>query len=127
MPALEPLRGLRVVADPAALDAARWTGRDPLVLRFAPDEAFAIGAEGVDIDDAHAIVVGESGFSGAWLTADELLSHVVPHVEWPLPETRPALAQGSIAGVPSKLWLEGERALLLTLAAYRHELEGRLR
>ena len=43
--ALEPLRGLRVVADPAALDARRWRGdRDVTVVRFAPDDAFALGA-----------------------------------------------------------------------------------
>jgi hypothetical protein len=125
--ALEPLRGLRVVADPGALEAARWAGHDPLVLRFAPDEAFVIGAEDVTLEDAHAIVEPEAGFAGAWLTADELLSHVVPHMEWPLPEARPVLVQGSIAGVPSKLWLEADRALLVTLAAYRRELEGRLR
>ena len=50
----------------------------------------------------------------------------MPHIEWPLPETRPVLVQGTIAGVPAKLWLEEDRALLLTLAAYRHELESRL-
>ena len=127
MPVLETLRGLRVVADPTALDAARWTGTDRLVLRFAPDEALGIGADEVALDDPHAIVEPEAGFAGAWLTADELLSRVVPHVEWPLPVTRPALAQGSIAGVPTKLWLEGDRALLVTLAAYADDLESRLR
>jgi hypothetical protein len=124
---LGTIRGVRVVADPAALDAARWTGTDPLILRFAPDEAFAIGLTEVTVDDPHAIVVPETGFVGAWLTRDELLGQVVPHVEWPLPATRPALAQGAIAGVPAKLWLDDDRALLVTLAAYRDELEGRLR
>ena len=103
----------------------RWKG-DPLVLRFAPDEAFAIGGAGGTFDDPDAILEPETGFVGAWLTTDELLRLVVPHVEWPLPETRPVLVQGTIAGVPAKLWLEEDRALLLTLAAYRHELESRL-
>ena len=44
--ALEPLRGLRVVARPAALDAARWAPATRTVLRLAPDDAFAIGADG---------------------------------------------------------------------------------
>jgi hypothetical protein len=125
VPAFETLRGGRVVADPAALDAARWKG-DPLVLRFAPDEAFAIGAAGGTLDDPDAILEPEAGFAGVWLTTEELLSLVVPHLEWPLPETRPALLQGTIAGVPAKLWLEGDRALLITLAAYGNELEERL-
>jgi hypothetical protein len=123
---LEALPGVRVVADPAALDAARWTGDAPLVLRFAPDEAFAIGATDVTLDDPDAILEPENGFVGAWLTVEEVLHLVVPHVEWPLPEARPILVQGTIAGVPAKLWLERDRALLLGLAAYRDELEGRL-
>ena len=50
------------------------------------------------------------------------------HIEWSLPVDRPAFAQGSIAGVPAKLWLAGDRtALLLTATAYADELERRLR
>jgi hypothetical protein len=48
-------------------------------------------------------------------------------MEWPLPTERPALAQGSIAGVPAKLWLPARGdALVLTATAYAHELEQRL-
>ena len=103
MPALERLRGLRVVADPAALDAARWSGDDVLVLRLAPDDAFAIGAVGVDLDDALAIVEDERGYVGAWCSIREVASHA----EWSLPTARPALAQGALAGVPAKVWLPG--------------------
>jgi hypothetical protein len=113
-----------VVADPAALDGARWRGDDVTVLRFAPDDAFAIGAEGVDLDDEHAIVEPETGFSGAWVAIDDV-SH---HLEWSLPDERPALAQGSIAGVPAKLWLPDDGpVLLLTATAYADELASRLR
>ena len=123
MPALDRLRGTRVVADPAALDRATWHGDDVTVLRFAPDDAFAIGATDVDIDDEHAIIEDEFGFVGAWLAPDV----VERHVEWPLPNDRPTLAQGSIAGVPGKLWLpDGGDALLLTAAAYADELATRL-
>jgi len=101
VPALERLRGVHVVADPAALDAAGWQGDAVTVLRLAPDEALAFGASGVELDDEHAIIESEVGFAGAWLPLDDVL----PHVEWPLPTGRPALAQGSIAGVPAKLWL----------------------
>ena len=42
-----------------------------------------------------------AGFVGAWLVDGSTI--VGAHVEWPLPTERPALAQGSIAGVPAKL------------------------
>jgi hypothetical protein len=124
VPVLEPLPGLRVVADPTALDGARWQGDDVMVLRFAPDDAFAIGATGVEVDDEHAIVESEAGYVGAWLP----LAEVLPHIEWSIPTGRPALAQGSIANVPAKLWLPDDGdALLVTAAAYADELTGRLR
>jgi hypothetical protein len=129
--ALEPLHGLRVVADPEALDRASWRGDlDVTVVRVAPDEALAIGARSVEIDDPHAIVEDEGGFVGAWLTAEEFETWIRPHIEWPLPadEDRPTVAQGSIAGVPAKLWLRATGgALLVAQAAYADELTGRLR
>jgi hypothetical protein len=126
---LEPLHGLRVVADPAALDRVSWRGDlDVTVVRLAPDEALAIGARSVEIDDPDAIVVEETGFVGVWLTAEEFEASVLRHIEWPLPQERPTVAQGSIAGVPSKLWLRATGgALLVTQAAYADELAGRLR
>jgi hypothetical protein len=125
VPALESLRGLRVVADPAALDGARWRGSDVTVLRFAPDDAFAIGPESVELDDHDAIIESEVGFVGLRVPVSELLAHI----EWPLPAGRPTLAQGSIANVPSKLWLADDDgdALLLTAAAYADDLTSRLR
>lgn len=126
---LEPMLGLRVVADPAAIDRASWRGdRDVTVLRLAPDDAFAAGARSVEIDDEHAIVESEPGFVGAWLTAEEFAEWVLPRIEWPLPEERPTVAQGSIAGVPSKLWLRATGgALLLVPTPFADELAGRLR
>jgi hypothetical protein len=123
VPALDRLRGVRVVADPVAVDRATFHGDDVTVLRFAPDDAFGLGAGGVDVDDPDAIVEDERGFVGAWLDP----AGIELHTEWPLPTERPALAQGSIAGVPAKLWLpvDGD-ALVLTAAAYGDELETRL-
>jgi len=124
VPALDRLRGIRVVADPAHIDRATWTGDGITILRLAPDDAFAIGATSVEIDDEHAIIEDEVGFVGAWLDPAE----VTPHIEWPLPAERPALAQGLIAGVPAKLWLPDDGdALLVTAAAYADELTSRLR
>jgi hypothetical protein len=120
--ALERLRGVRVVADPAALDRATWHPDDVTVLRFAPDDAFGLGATSVDVDDEHAIVEDEPGFVGAWLDRPV----IQPHAEWPLPIDGPTLAQGSIAGVPAKVWIPASGdALLLTAAAYRAELTAR--
>jgi len=119
------MTGMRVVASPEALDTARWS-KGTVVLRLAPDDVFAIGASDMELADEHAIIVDEAGFVGMWLHDDELSQRVVPHIEWPLTLTRPALVQGLIAGVPSKLWLEDDRALLLCAAAYGRELADRL-
>ena len=125
MPELDRLHGLRVIADPVALDGARWQGNgDVTVLRLAPDDAFAIGADTVEVDDEHAIVEEEHGFVGAWLPVD-VVAH---HVEWSLPHERPALAQGAVAQVPARIWLPDDGdTLLLTSAAYADELASRLR
>jgi hypothetical protein len=125
VPALERLTGLRVVASPDALDGATWRGAGEVtVLRLAPDDAFAIGATEVDVDDEHAIVEQEPGFAGAWLPIED----VAQHVEWSLPTEHPALAQGSVANVPARIWIRDDGdVLLVTAAAYADELETRLR
>ena len=117
-------RGLRVVADPAALDAATWRGpAEVTVLRLAPDDAFAIGATEVDVDDEHAIVEPEPGFAGAWCR-----SKTSPPRRVVAPDQRPALAQGAVANVPASFWLPDDGdALLITAAAYADELASRLR
>jgi hypothetical protein len=127
MPVLELLTGLRVVAEAGALDRASWSGEGRVTLvRFAPDEAFAIGATEVDVDDPDAIVEPEHGFSGA--TLDEAaLESVLAHVEFSLPAERPALVQGKVAGVPAKLMLrDGGPALLVVQTAYVDDLRARL-
>ena len=124
MRAPEPLMGQRIVAEPAALDAivatlpARVT-----VLRFAPDEAFVVGATATRLDDPNAIVEDEVGFVALAVDRDI----VERHVEWALP-TEGTVAQGSVAGVPAKLaWLPDGRAWVVTYAAYAAELVARLR
>jgi hypothetical protein len=120
----EPLPALRVVAAPEALDDVATLDGQP-GLRLAPDELLLIGAASVEVSGEN-LVVDETGFVGWWLTPEELREQVVPRVDWPLPTARPALAQGLVAGVPAKLWLAEDRALLLCAAAYAHELEERL-
>ena len=126
MRALESLTGLRVVADAAALDRASWSGDGEVtVLRTAPDEAFAIGATAVEVDDEDAIVEPEPGFSGTRLDSAALES-ISAHVEFHLPTERPVTVQGKVAGVPAKLLLREDGALLVVQTAYAADLEARL-
>jgi hypothetical protein len=124
VPALSPLVGFRVVASPAALDRAHWdndhldTGSE-IRLRIAPDEAFWVGPGWLEVDDDDAIVVREEGFVGAMC----LRRDIERHMEWTLTGS---FGQGKVAGVPVKLWVDGQSVLLITHAAYAHELEGRL-
>ncbi len=125
MLALETIRGFRVVADPAGIDSIKVIA-GTVVLGFAPDDAFVLLEGRLEPVESDAIIVEESGFVGCWLTPAEVASGLVPHIEWPLPKARPVLAQGLIAGVPAKLWLESSRALLLCAAPYAHDLAERL-
>jgi hypothetical protein len=126
--------GIRVVAAPEAIDQAVWhdegPGADefePLILRFAPDDAFAIGATGVDVADPDAIIEPEAGYMAVMFRADEFVDVVVPRLEWPAPIERPAVAQGAIAGVPAKLYLDSTgAAIVLVLASYLDDLLDRL-
>jgi hypothetical protein len=120
----ERLPALRVVAAPESLDDLVLADDHP-ALRLAPDDLLVIGAASVQVGGEH-LVVDEAGFVGWWLTPEEVREQVLPHVDWPLPTARPALAQGLVAGVPAKLWLAEDRALLLCAAAYAHELEERM-
>ena len=126
--------GVRVVASPEAIDGAAWQDAgpgpevfEPLILRFAPDEAFAIGATGVGIDDPDAIAEAEVGYVALMFPVDEFVDFVLPRIEWPAPATRPAFAQGSIAGVPAKLYIDSTgAATVFVLAAYLDDLLARL-
>jgi hypothetical protein len=123
VPAHEPLRGQRIVADPTVIDAAAAAlPAGTVLLRFAPDEAFLVGGglQGLAPD---AIVEDEVGFVA--LTVDRDV--VARHTEWSLPTDVAAFVQGSIAGVPAKLtWLPDGRARIVTHAAYAAELLDRL-
>jgi hypothetical protein len=120
----EPIPALRIVASPTVLEELSLP-EGAAVLRLAGDDLLILGAASVQVAGEH-LIVDEAGFVGWWLTPDELRNVVVPHVDWPIPTIRPALAQGFVAGVPAKLWLTEDRSLLLCAAAYAHELEERL-
>jgi hypothetical protein len=126
VPALEPVAAIRVVALPAAIDAAHWHGDDVDVVRIASDEALGVGATAVDVDDPDAIVEPEAGYSVALLASDEV-AELATRTDWFIPvlQVGPDVAQGKVAGVPAKL-LIGDPTLLVVQAAYVDELERRL-
>jgi hypothetical protein len=120
VPALEPLVGVRVVAEAEVIDALEALGTGATILRFAADEALVIGA-GVTLD-APAIVEDETGFVAFTVDRDVLERHV----EWRLPSMG-GIGQGKVAGVPAKVaWLSDSHAWVVTQAAYAHELAERL-
>ena len=122
---LKQISGTHIVAAPAALDKVAWPAGS-IVLRFAADEALVTPpVESLALDDPHAIVAPDGGFAGAWLPAAEALAALERTCEWELPSQRPAFAQGAVAGVPVKLWLEEERVLVVVPAPYVHDLAER--
>jgi len=123
VPELEPVAAWRVVASPAALDAARWRGTDVEVIRIAPDEALGLYATGVDVDDDDAIAEADAGYSAA--IVDPVMHSLADHSDVPLPSEWNVLVQGKVAGVPVKL-LYDDPMLLVVQAAYADELRRRL-
>lgn len=127
MPEFKTFPVTRIVATSVALDGIRWPD-DVLALRIAPDEMLVTNYTVNEITsaDPHAIVTNDSGFSGAWVRAGEALEFLKHTCEWELPRARPAFAQGAVAGLPVKLWLETERVLFLVPASYAADLEERM-
>ena len=125
MPVLERLEGLRIVATPAALDAAAWPD-GAQVFRLAADDVFVLGEGEIHLDDPAAIVDVETGFSGVWIDADTAAAWLRSSCEWELPSDRPAFAQGAVAGLAVKLWFESDRVFVMTASAFAHELEERM-
>jgi hypothetical protein len=119
----EPLHGLRVVAKPAAIDAAALPPGATL-LRIAPDDAIVADASTVIVDDPYAIVEPEYTFVHWRLTPAEF-ADVTHHIEWPLPATD-QLGQGLIAGVPAKILIAQDLVMLIVSAGLAHELSERL-
>jgi hypothetical protein len=119
----EQLHGLRIVAKPAAIDAAQLP-HGATMLRIAPDDAIVAGAATITLDDPFAIVEPEYAFVYWSLTPAEFAA-VEDHIEWPLPRDG-SLGQGLIAGVPAKILVQPEFVLLVVSAGLAHELSERL-
>ena len=127
MPALEPLAGVRVVAD------ARGPRRAPAgpATTSTSSGSRRRGARArrdrrSTVDDPDAIVEPEAGFVGRAARPRELAA-LAAHTDWPLPSTAGGtLAQGTIAGVPAKLARRRPASLARHPAAYADELRARL-
>jgi len=126
--------GLRVVAAAAALDRAIWPA-GAIVLRLAPDDVLLLDAavtgglgdrSTVAVDDGDAIVARDAGFAVVEIAEPAASALLASVCAWPLPTSRPALAQGAIAGLPGRLWLEPTRVLVLVPAPLAAELAERL-
>jgi hypothetical protein len=119
----ELLEGLRVVAKPAAIDAAVLPA-GATMLRIAPDDAIVAGAATLTIDDPFAIVEPEYTFVH-WRLHPAELDSVRHHIEWPIPAVG-RLGQGLISGVPAKIMITPDDVLLIVSAGLAHELSERL-
>ena len=127
MHALERLTGTRIVATPAALDAAIWP-EGTLAFRLAPDELLVTPAvNATALDDPHAIVRLETGFSAVWLDHVAAIDFLERECDWELPQERPAFGQGLVAGLPVKIWFEQNRVLFIAASPFATDLMGRLR
>ena len=96
-------------------------------MRLAADEVLITPPTAVEVADPHAIIVPEGSFAGAWVSATEAQGIIERECEWELPHPRPAFAQGAIAGIPVKLWLEEERVFFVVSAPFVTEFEERTR
>ena len=127
MPVLDRFTATRIVSTPKAIDAALWpTGAR--VFRLAPDEVLVTAVvNAAAIDDPHAIVERETGFSSAWLDHVTAIDVLERECDWELPHERPAFGQGLVAGLPVKVWFERERVLFIVASPFAPDLMERLR
>jgi hypothetical protein len=125
-PLCQPLAGVRVVAQRAALE--ELATRHSNALWFAPDDLFIAGLrpDQVSVDDEHAIIEAEVGFSAMCFTPAQFAADVAPHIEWPVPVARPAFTQGMVAAVPCKLHFTDEGITVITNTVQVRDLEDRL-
>lgn len=127
MRACDRLTATRIAALPDALDAAAWP-EGAIVLRLAADEALVIAdVPSSTIIDPDAIVERETGFSGVWIEAREAREILMRECDWEVPGYRPAFAQGMVAGLPVKLWLDEDRVLFVVATPFAADLAERLR
>ena len=129
------LEGTRIAGPAHLLDRLRLP-EGCRALPFAADEIFvtpSLSRVQLELDDPagqaqldRILVQRETGFAGAWIDAESAHSFLERCCPWPLPKQRPAFAQGRVADLPVKLWLEEERVLVLVPGSCSAELEERM-
>ncbi len=130
------LEGTRIAGSAHLLDRLQLP-ENVLSLRFAADEIFVLSPLSSDdlrlVDEStdqepldRILVERETGFAAARLDAEAAQEFLERACPWPLPKERPAFAQGRIADLPLKLWLEEERVLVLVPAGVSADLEERM-
>jgi hypothetical protein len=116
---------VRIVATPEAFAGAVWP-EGARVLPLAPDEVLVLGVDSVEVDDPAALVEPEAGFWVVETTRAEVEEWVGASAAWPLPDSPRYFVQGAVAGIPVKLDVVDDQALIVTRLSLRHDLEERL-
>ncbi|HKY46768.1 MAG TPA: hypothetical protein VJQ79_02180 [Acidimicrobiia bacterium] len=125
VPGAEILRGRRIVATPAAIDGARLPA-DAVVLRIAPDDALIVGDGPIEVSDPHSIIESDAGWCALKVSEERALTILSHHAAWEPPPHRPVLAQGMVAGLAAKVYLDGSRSMVIVATPFAAELEERL-
>lgn len=123
MPGPEILDVVRVVASPETIASLVADG---VIFQTAPDEALVLDATDVEVDDPYAIVLPDDGLAGIALSRDQVRAWCEREAEWSLPASGDVFAQGSVAGLPVKVWAHGAHATVICRASHIEELEARL-
>lgn len=123
MPAPELLDVIRVVATPDAIAALESDGT---VLQVAPDEVLVLDATDVAVTDPHAITVADDGFVGVQVGREAVVDWCEREADWPLPDLVSFFVQGMVAGLPVKIWMNGDTALVMCRTSLAADLEARL-
>jgi len=125
VPAVEVINGRRVVAAPAAIDSGRFPS-NALLLRIAPDDILVIGDGSIELADDAAIIEADAGWCALRVSEEQAKEIIAHHAAWNPPSHRPVMIQGMIAGLPAKVYLDGDDSLIMVATPFAAELEARL-
>ncbi len=120
---LEKLAAVRITALPEALDVVD-TG-DLIGLRLSADELLQLGEEPPAVDDPHAIVEHDVAMLLHRMDEQEARALMRIHAAWPPPPPG-IVGQGSLAGLPVKVWLDGPDSFILVPRPYEADYRERV-
>lgn len=120
---IEPTILHRVVADPAALDGAAWPA-EWTVARTAADEALVLGPDRPTPPSDDAIILTDTSWATAVVTAEHGAEIMRRHANWPPPTS--GLAQGAVAAIGVKLIVEPGRWRFLVQSAFALDFADRV-